>query len=67
MDKLEIANKTSYELQELEIKIKSIQRELNTLLRERETKEYFIQLIEKELTQQELEIFNKLKRYEKND
>jgi hypothetical protein len=62
MHSLEIANKTSFELQQLEIKIKSVQKELNALLRDKEIKQYFISLIEKELTEQELEIFNKLRR-----
>jgi hypothetical protein len=66
MDNLEIAQKVSYELQLLNTQIKAKQRELTLLLREKETKEYFISLLEKELTDTELEIFTKLKRL-KND
>ncbi|MDR2789545.1 MAG: hypothetical protein LBB59_00980 [Campylobacteraceae bacterium] len=55
---------TEHEILQLNVKIRALQRELNTLLREREAKLYFISLIEKELTEQELEIFNKLKRGE---
>jgi uncharacterized small protein (DUF1192 family) len=63
MNKLEIANKTEYEVKELNDKIKVLQRDLRRLERDRDIKQYFISLIEKEFTPQELEIFTKLKRY----
>jgi predicted nucleic acid-binding Zn-ribbon protein len=64
MNKLEIANKITYEINELNDKIKTLQRDLNRLLKDRETKQYFITLIEKELNKQELEVYNSLKRSE---
>jgi DNA integrity scanning protein DisA with diadenylate cyclase activity len=62
MDKLRIANALTYELTELNRKIRLARMELNKLLNEKERQEYLSTLIAKELTEKELEIFNRLKR-----
>jgi hypothetical protein len=60
MNNLEIANYTRFEIRALKRKIKFAQIELGKLTRDKERKDYFLKLLEKEMTGNELESFQKL-------